>query len=48
MNMMHRRKEPLSLAHAQLLYRRLLKWASELHGEAKRGDPAKDHVVNLQ
>jgi hypothetical protein len=45
--MMHRRKEAASLAHAQLIYRRLLKWASELSGEVKRGSHASDHVVAL-
>ena len=45
--MMHQRKEAASLAHAQLIYRRLLKWASELPREAKRAGHASDHVLSL-
>jgi hypothetical protein len=48
MNMMHHHKEAMSLAHAELLYRRLLKWATELPKEAKRGSHASDNTLSLQ
>jgi hypothetical protein len=48
MNMMHQRREAASLAHAQLLYRRLLKWASELPRDVWRGGEATDHSTALQ
>src|SRR5437773_1492069 len=46
-NMMFQRKEPASLAHAELIYRKLLKWASELPREIKRGSHASYHALSL-
>jgi hypothetical protein len=46
-NMLQHRNGASSLAHAQLVYRRLLKWASQLPRDVRRGNHAADHAVAL-